>query len=48
MRGPVAERDKGHVAAGLPPQADTGDLLQRHVLGPQDRERRLVVASLGQ
>ena len=47
-RGPVAERDEGHVAAGLAPQADAGDLLQRHVLGPQDRQRRLVVASLGQ
>ncbi len=38
--GPVAERDEGHVTAGLPPQTDTGNLLQRHVLGPQDRKRR--------
>ena len=47
-RGPIAECDQRHVTPGLAPETDTGDLLQRHVLGPQYRQRRLVVASLGQ
>ena len=43
-RGPIPERHHRHVAPGLAPEADTGDLLQRHVLGAQHRKSPLVAS----
>ena len=47
-RGPVAECDQCHVAAGLATEADPGDFLERHVLGAKDFELRPDLARLGQ
>ena len=43
-RRPIPERHHGHIATGLTPETDPGDLLQRHVLGAQHRKFPLVAS----